>query len=237
MADLLELRYPLEFQANCPWVHFTPKKYEFPYGDQKSSEVKTIPYNNGVIRDTTLYLPGSFKETSVSTWGLQNVIGGPETGVAAVGAELMRQAKESVGAKIASSISASTGNIAMPMDLLVYEGPQPIKLNFSFTMIAVSSIENQTIQQIVQNFKKAGNPSKKGTTGALNTLIYPPIWDIDFQDVEGMGYGDTGAYKWMALESATVGYSGESNMHVYADKMPAQVTLDLTFQSVKKFQD
>ncbi|NCP97764.1 hypothetical protein GW796_05925 [archaeon] len=239
MANNLKLRFPEEYNANCPWVLFTPKKYKFPYGDKKDAKVELEPQYPG-IESVALYLPGSFKEASTSSWGLQNILGGPAEDLKNAAAnELINTLKTNFGAKITATASAYNGSVAMPMDLLIYEGPNPIELNFSFSMVPISQRENEIVQGIVQNFKKANNPSKSASTsGKTNTLIYPPVWDINFQDVVGLGYGETGKYTWMALKNLNISYSGESNMHIYTiDKRPTQVTLDLSFQSIKKFQD
>lgn len=227
------MQYPLIYSKGCPLVYFTPKKYKFPLGNSEKSKVETIPGYEGV-EGVALYIPGSFKESSGSSWEMQNIIGGPAEGLSSGAAnELATLAKTAMGSKISSTASAYTGSIAMPLDLLVYGGPNPIDLTFSFKMIAISSAENIAIDKIVRNFKKASSP-KQITAGMLT---YPPIWDIDFSGAKSLGYGDKSGYSWMALTGCNVSYSGESNIQVYADELATEVNLDLTFKCVKKFMD
>lgn len=226
------MQYPLLYNKGCPMVNFKPYGYEFPYGNQKDGKVKRKGAPSG-IEQVTLYLPGSFKETAGADWAPQNIIGGTGTGIADnIANEAANAAKTAFGTKVASTVSAEKGFIAMPMDLLVYGGPNPVDLSFSFQMIAISKNENLSIDKIVRNFKKANAP-KLG----VGLLTYPAIWDIDFVGVDSLGYGDSKGYSWMALSSINVSYSGETNMQVYGDKLATQVNLDLSFKRIKKFMD
>lgn len=233
------LKFPNEYQKNCPFVIFSPKVYSFPFGDgSKTKPTNTDSYPG--IEQISLYLPGTYKENAQATWGSQNILGGMGEGVVQnVGNEVMNSMAQAFGKKITSTIAATNGYTSLPMDLLVYEGPVPISISFSFNFIPTSLEENQEIYKIIRTFKTANAPTLGKDTANSMILKYPPIWDIDFKQVKGMGFNLSNAYSFMALESVDVSYAGDTNMFIYNDtdnEYPVQTNLSLTFKSIKKFQ-
>jgi hypothetical protein len=228
-------KFPLVYDSNCPIVLFTPFEYKFPYASAKDAPLELTKGHPDFPESVSLYLPGGFQEAAGSTWDFQDVIGGDQSGFASsLGAEMAAGLKTFAGGKITSSISAKVGQILAPMDVLVYAGPSPIELNFSFQMMPITSSESNEVTKISRMFKKVHAPRRNGKDAL--TLLYPPIFTVTFANVSGMGYGETQSYTWMACTKSDVSYTGDTNMHVYnSDKRPIQTNLNLSFKCVKKF--
>lgn len=220
-------------------VCFTPFKYRFPFANELTADVtKTSVTDDADINVSrcTLYLPGGFTESAGSSWEYQPIIGGAADNALGKG---MTAAYAAVGgegaAKITNTGAAYFGQIAAPMDLLIFNGPNPVEISFQFQFLPISKNENLEIAAIVKNFKNALQPGSPKSFAGVPVLRYPPIWDLTFEGISGIGYGTSDFYSWMALTKADVTYSGDTGIHVYQDKLPIQTNLNLSFKCVKKF--
>ena len=101
-------------------------------------------------------------------------------------------------------------------------------------MIPFDEEEGNNIVAICRNFKKAILP-KLNLSDSIARLHFPPIWDISFQGISGMGVETPSLYQQMALINVGVDYgSGATSVLTFHDGNPVQVKLSLTFQSIRK---
>lgn len=235
----MPLRFPQKFEKGLPIATFYPFTYLYPKGDSLTakSEKKVAPG----VETVSLYVPGDYSESMASKWGYQELLGGASSSaLEGMWQETANAAKQLAGAKIASKSIAQSGNITMPMDMNIYQGPEPLSVNFKFDMVPVNKAEGDTVVSIIQNFKKSTFPlSSTGQESEDATSIildYPPVWDIEFNGVKGIMLGDKPAYYDMALTKVDVSFnSGTSNLSVFYDGNPTQVTLNLSFQAIRKY--
>lgn len=230
--------YPLEYNANMPFAHFIGKQYQ--YSKATGQSVEQMYRKSG---DTVaLYMPGSFTESVNDNWSQETVIGGgisdydKSLGAAVtqgVTNELLNGVKNAVGKKISATFSAAAGVATQPTDMLIFNGIEPVKLNFKFQLMPYSSAEALAINSIIQTFKKSMLPKQPDKINVAY-LKYPSVWDIFFTGVAGIGLEFDNAYPDMALLSCNVTYSHGEGFMVFHDKQPVQVFLDLSFQSIRR---
>lgn len=225
------MRFPEEYNKNMPWVTFSPWKYQMP-------KISTKPERLDKNRDgssVTLYVPGDFDEQIQATWSLQDVIGGTNSGALGI---LQGEAQEFIasqaGPKITATYQAGSSSVSYPTDILVFEGIQPIQLNFKFNMIPINAEEAEEIAKICTYFKQKSLPVVDPSLGT-GRLRFPSVWDINFRRVAGLGLEDTNKYIDMALVSVRVSFpSGGTSLLTFRDGYPVQTELSLSFQSTRK---
>lgn len=228
----MALKFPLEFSnGNLPFVIFSPYKYDFP----KPNLTKYNPPNkSGGGQSVVLYLPGDFSESVNASWGLESTFGGSTNSIAQ---GILGSITEQLGrkdAKILSQSKQTLGKVPFPTDTLIFNGVEPVSLNFSFNMIPFNQAEGNAIVSIIKHFKTRLLPQASKDANNL-VLDFPDIWDIKFENINGMGLEQDKLYENMALMGCNVQYvSGTENMTVYHDNNPTQVRLNLTFQSIRK---
>jgi len=232
------LSYPLKYEKGMPTAIFTPQGYSFPKALGKEAKPGTpAPLPVGVV-GVSLYIPGDYSEQMQSKWGYQELIGGTsgtvEGGAKAMAAEA---AAGVVGAKGVAFASAHSGQAKAPLDMSVYQGPEPISLNFSFDLVPVNQAEANAIMNIIRCFKISQFPNAGAEKSAEEVIIsYPPIWNIHFLGIKGLSFNKAQKYPDMALTSVQVSYnSGTTNINVFHDENPVQVKLNLSFQAIRKY--
>lgn len=235
MANVI---YPLEYNAEMPFVHFIGKKYQY-----SKATGKDVEQNYRKTGDTVaLYMPGSFSESVNDNWSQEQVIGGGISGfdqslgnaaAQAASNELVNIGKALVGKKISATFSAAGGVTSAPTDMLIFNAIEPVKLSFRFQLMPYSAAEAQAINMIIQTFKKKMLP-KLAKKSEIVYLEYPIVWDVFFTGVAGLGVEYNNAYPDMALISCNVSYSHGEGFMVFHDKQPVQTNLELNFQSIRR---
>lgn len=228
----MALKFPIEFaNGKLPFVIFTPYKYDFP----KPNLSKYNPPNKNKNGDSVvLYLPGDFNESIGANWGLESTLTGSTNSISQAIIGHITENLKGKDSKIINQAQQTFGKVPFPTDTLIFSDISPITLNFSFDMIPYNKAEGDAIVSIIKYFKRKILPQAASDSNNL-VLEFPDIWDISFENINGLGLESDKVYENMALTSCDVVYSsGTENMTVYHDNNPTQVKLKLSFQSIRK---
>lgn len=226
------MRFPSHFTKGMPWVNFVPYEYKMPAVTSQPAPVTKSGAPG--ISEVALFLPGDFNERIQADWSEQEVIGGASEGLDMAQTEAINAFAKAAGSKVSATVAAATGAVSYPTDILIFNHVAPVQLNFNFNMIPFDKEEGNNIVAICRNFKKAILP-KLNLNDSIARLHFPPIWDISFQGIAGMGVETPSIYQQMALINVGVDYgSGATSVLTFHDGNPVQVKLSLTFQSIRK---
>ncbi len=226
------MRFPLKYIQGMPWVNFKPYQYVMPAVNEKALPINQVSPPD--ISSVSLFLPGDYSENIAASWSEQDVLGGAAEGAATVGTELLQAASKGVGPKIAATISAATGQVSYPSDILIFDFVSPIELSFNFTMIPYNKAEGNEIINICKNFKKAVLP-RLDASSDIAVLKFPAVWNITFNGIKGLGIEKDNEYSQMALINVSVDYgSSATSVLTFNDQNPVQIKLGLKFKATRK---
>lgn len=225
----MKAQYPLEIDdQTVPMVHLFSKEYSFPEGTQTRVEMKV----SRIVDQISMYMPGSFAENIKNNWTPQSIWGGANNNTLdQVMAEGIEKLSQVMGTKVVGAFTAHTGKAVQPTDMLLFQSVDPINLNFSFNLMPTNEKEAAQIQLIMNLLKESQLPITSDIAGFLN---YPRVWDIKFTGVKGLGLIQKNGYSDMALVSCNMNYSHGESFMVFHDEQPVQVTLQLSFMSIRR---
>lgn len=258
----MEFLYPL-YVKNNPNILITTKKYSLPSADRNdANDLKTDP-----IANTYLYLPSNLADAVGSSWSSETMTEtvmaaaanisklGKNTSIgdyvkAAGGGmsleNLKRDVAEAVSSKfggesIKKQITAITGTMMKPNDVLVLDQIGRYSMNLTWDFYPQNHEEGEMVRKILKNFKKWVQPTLKPDAGIL-ALEYPPIFDIyvkvNSASVNKVTSSDIKNslffYSNMVLENVAISYSGGQNEALfYSDGTPTVSNMNLTFKSLR----
>jgi hypothetical protein len=233
------LRYPTHefYNDDMPLVVFTPYVYTLPVAEIFGSNIKREKSKELFSKQCTLFMPGTFSENVGSEWAMQDVIGGAGNDLRqALGAGFGKtlDSMATGGASIlGNTIKGGAGKSTLPSDVNIFSKAKPATFTLGFNFMPFNATEAKLAIDICQMFKTASLPGIS-TSGAW-FLSWPDIWDVDFVNFEGAGVGKNSVYKDMALVNVDVTMSSNStNMLTYRDGMPLELSLKLSFASVRR---
>lgn len=238
------LKYPSNFNARMPFIRFKAYKYLCPMPDIEvlknlnTREAAALP-------EIFLYVPGDFTENVTAEWSPESVFQGGTGGniqslVASNFADAL--ASNAEGSKILASAEAAAGKLPFPTDINIFRAVQPMQFTLNFNMIPYDSQEGNEIVNIVKIFKTqilpTGNMGANNSLGDFtrNTVLnFPNVWDLEFENMNGIGLEKTSIYESMCLTNVNVSFvSGAEGAAVYHDNNPVSIKLSLGFQSLRK---
>lgn len=135
-----------------------------------------------------------------------------------------------VGSNLGSSRSAATSTIRNPYMEVVFEGINPRTFSFTFKMIPRNAGEQDTIHNIVKQFKFHSAPEVK-YEGTSAYWLFPAEFDITFLH-NGTENQWVHKVSTCALTSVDVNYSAEGQYAAHSDGSPFSTTLTLEFQEM-----
>lgn len=151
------------------------------------------------------------------------------TDAAATGAEAFAASKMA-NAKYAKEISAATGTASNPKKEQVFEGVEFRKFTFDYQFYPRDEFEAQNVLNIIHQFKLHMHPEFKSE---LNYVwIYPSEFDISYY-TNGSENFNLHKHTSCILESMSVNYTPNGNFSVFANGMPTQVNLSLSFKELQ----
>jgi hypothetical protein len=231
----MALKYPQNFNTNMPMIHFKAYEYLCPkptLGVLETTDSK-VPAD---VDEIFLYMPGDFTESIASDWAMEDMyLGGTGQGLSADAmANISNAFKNIDGGKLQANVSAMAGRLPFPSDINVFKGVQPMSFNLSFNMIPYDVDEATAILAICNTFKLNMLPDPDGDL-KNQVLRFPCIWDLTFDNINGVGVNREATYELMIMNSCTVNFvSGQEGASVYHDGNPTQVRLSLGFQSLRR---
>ena len=242
MAEFLH--YPSEFNSRMPFIRFKAYKYLCPLPNIEILK-KFNQREAANVPEIFLYMPGDFSENVVAEWSPENVLQGGGPDIEAIIIKNMSDVLSSTseGGKLLASAQAAAGAQPFPTDINIFRAVQPMQFTLNFTMIPYNQYEANEILGIIKVFKTqilpTGNLGLGGGSLADFTknavLKFPNVWDLDFENINGLGLEKESRYESMCMTNCNVTYaSGSEGASVYRDNNPVQVKLSLSFQSLRK---
>lgn len=239
-SNQYSLRYPSEFNSGMPTVTFFGKKYKAPLPEFSLQNPKAQK-EDANVKPIVMYLPGDFSENISSSWGLETLLQGSGGNVASIMLANLDKAISENQSKVITSVKAGVAAVPVPLDMLVFQGVNPMQIQFNFKMVPFNQDEGNTIIEICKAFKFNIMPKLAPDIGNA-ILRFPIVWDIVVDGINGLGLPFTGdgeenmvGYELMALTGCNINYSsGIESAAVYHDKNPVQVNLSLSFEHIKK---
>lgn len=229
------LRFPINFSAGngLPWVHFHPFQYNCPSPILQKLEFVDKAAST-ISKPVAMYLPGDYSENINASWNLQDVYTGTANTLSGIMLSNIAAALGNVDqGKLLAQGESAAGKLPFPTDIMIFSGVDPMNLSFNFNMIPYSKEEGDSIVKIVKNFKQAILPHASSAKSVL--LNFPDVWDIHFENIQGLGLEINNKYENMCLNSCNVQFiSGTENASVYVDGTPTQIRMSLSFQSLRK---
>lgn len=145
------------------------------------------------------------------------------TDTALYGARTLAGLSDSIG----GAIDTATGAILNPFQSLVFQGVNLRSHSFTFRFSPNSERENNTLKEIVYEFKRRMHPKK---TSSSLFLQFPDIVDIKFGKQEGSPY----FFKTCFLESMSVNYAPQGTPAFFSQSNnPVEVEMTLNFKEIK----
>lgn len=233
---MASIQFPIHFENDMPFVFFKAFTYVAPKPDlyilNKLQEKTAAP-----IPELGLYLPGDFSEQVQGEWGPEDTYtggGGDVLAQLTTNAVGFAEKSSARGTKIVNTSKALSGKLPFPSDIWIFKNASPATLSFNFKLIPYNKAEGDAIMNIARLFKQATLPRVDlSTANAL--LQFPYIWDISFENINGIGIEKDKLYECMAVTSCNIGYqSGTEGAAVYKDGNPVSINLSLQFQSIKR---
>lgn len=181
-----------------------------------------------------MYLPGGFSENSGSTWSEEDLFTAGTDLKQGKMASFFEGIKKSLDKFHLNGLAATamfdTGEALFPGQFMVFKKGKHNNLIFNFDLLPMDSKEAESIEEIVDTFKRNSLAYFSG-----GTLSFPDIWNISFVGIKGPGHPDTkGKYNFMVLTDVTATYSGgQQTALVYDTEHPVNIQLQLTFTSIK----
>lgn len=259
----MELLYPT-YVKNNPHIRITTKKYELPAADRNDAkDIKTTP-----LAETFLYLPSNLADAVGSSWSSETMTetvqaaaanvarldrskAGIKDYIKAVGGavsfeSVKRDTLEGISKKVGGEsikrqVTALTGTMMKPNDVLVLDQIGRYSMNLTWDFYPQNSEEGEMVRKILKNFKKWVQPTLSPAGGVLG-MDYPPIFDIYVKVSSASVNKVTSAdikkslffYTNMVLENVSISYSGGQNEALfYSDGTPTVSNMNLTFKSLR----
>jgi len=258
----MELLYPT-YVKNNPHILITTKNYALPSADRNdANDIKTKR-----IANTYLYLPSNLADAVGSTWSsetmtetvqaaanniakldrskasLMDYAGALGDGVMTGGwRDLVEGATKKIGGEsIGKQVTAITGTMMKPNDVLVLDQIGRYSMNLTWDFYPQNAEEGEMVRNILRNFKNWSQP-KLVPDGGILALNYPQIFDI-YVKVNSKSVNKVTSssiknslfyYTNMVLENISISYSGGQNESLfYSDGTPTVSSMNLTFKSLR----
>ncbi len=124
-------------------------------------------------------------------------------------------------------LALSKGQIYNPNVELIYQGPKLRTFSFDFMFISKSFEENQRVNQIILEFKKASSPAQNG-----GMFEIPYVFNINYMS-NNTPNQNMNRFKKSALISIGVQANPTTDMHVaHLGGAPVSTSMSLTFQEI-----
>lgn len=138
--------------------------------------------------------------------------------------------RQSAGEEVATAISAQTGKVSNPREMVGFERTSFKTHSFSFKMIPRNHDEAEAIHEIVTTFREYSHPEPDGGDNAFRYRI-PHIFRIEFmpKELNRILYrpGDS------ILQSVNVSYGDEGGVQLFeGTNYPVETTITLEFQEM-----
>lgn len=138
--------------------------------------------------------------------------------------------RQAFGEEVSTAVSAQTGRVNNPREMVGFERTSFKTHSFSFKMIPRNADESQAIHDIVNTFREYSHPEPIGGDSAFQYRI-PHIFRIEFmpKELNGILYrpGDS------ILQSVSVSYGEEGGVQLFeGTNHPVETTITLEFQEM-----
>ncbi len=224
------LRFPLNFDAGRPLVSFKVKGEDaqiflpIPAGLTFGDGGNYSSIDLGTIGNITQALDfSSFSDFGSSLKNQFSTSKGSDVasivGAMAAGGGIGQTAQK-------AAFLAGNRSILNPNTNTTFESNSIRTFPFSFTMVARSEKEAQTIRDIHNTLRKYAYP--KSSLDAANVILdYPPIWNITFEHSPYLPK----IYDCYLTDLSTT-FNPSANMY-HTDMAPAEVSVTITFQETR----
>ncbi len=151
------------------------------------------------------------------------------TDMAGTGAEAW-VANKMANSSMSKVISAATGTTSNPKKEQTFEGVEFRKFTFEYQFYPRDEFEAQNVLNIIHQFKLHMHPEFKSE---LNYVwIYPSEFDIIYY-TNGTENLNIHKHTSCVLESMSVNYTPNGNFSVFANGMPTQINVSLSFRELQ----
>lgn len=175
----------------------------------KSTMVDSIPNSTNEAKDSVKKIVNSALGAGVVNQALTNVPGG-------------------------AYMSARTGLAPNPRKEMVFKGVDFRTFSFEYKFFPRSDAEAKNVEQIINTFKFHMHPEYKDKDSYL--YVYPSEFDISYYtSVNGVQQINTHVHKHTScvLIEMSVSYGSQGNFTVFANGMPTEINITLTFKELQ----
>ena len=131
---------------------------------------------------------------------------------------------------IKTLLARSGGKAINPNKELLFEGPTLREFGFSFPIIPSSPEEAVKVKDIIRLFKKHSAPKRESKGDFF--LSSPDIFELSYMH-KGKAHPFLNKFKYCALKSVGINYTGSSVYSTYEDGTPTHMILSLTFGEIE----
>jgi len=131
---------------------------------------------------------------------------------------------------LSSILARSGGKVINPNKELLFQGPTLREFSFNFPIMPTSPEEGKQVKEIIQLFKKHSAPKRESKGDFF--LSSPDLFELSYL-YKGGSHPFLNKFKYCALKSVNVNYTGSSVYSTYEDGTPTHMTLGLTFGEVE----
>jgi hypothetical protein len=257
------LKYPADLQIEHQDVikfnmlEYVPKKIDKAANEGLGGFEKRKPWNERIIGNVYLPIPGGISDTNSVTWGgdtltplqanLAGIADSIITGGAEAGAETTRNiinritqnsgdvqnlsrayfTEAAIGAS--NILSRTQGAIQNPNMELLFSGPTLRPFTFTFKLSARGTKDRDAIRQIIRFFKQGMAVQR---TQSQLFLKAPHTFKIQYLH-KTKDHSYLNLIKECALQSFTVNYTPEGNYMTFADGMMTSYEISMQFQELE----
>ena len=128
-----------------------------------------------------------------------------------------------------ASTSLRTGLAANPRKEMVFKGLDFRTFSFDYSFFPRDENEAKNVEKIINTFKFHMHPEYKDANSFL--YLYPSEFDISYQTKDGE---NTHIHKHTScvLTEFNVNYTPQGNFNVFANGMPTQISVQMTFKEL-----
>lgn len=223
-------RFPLT-DRNTDWSELGKNRTilmrAYNYTVRKNNDLESRSVQANAVGAIAMFLPSSFSDTLTQNWDMGEIMGGKS---------LLHNILTAAGSKLGSAINnlaqIKTGTVLAPPQELMYSGPAPRTVDFSWELSPRNKNEEVAIKNIVSAFKRWSSPRKT----ANYFLDAPCVWDIT---VEAVSRGDSSFLtmgfeegRYWACTSVTYSPTPDGNFYSHHDGFPVKSSLSVTFSEL-----
>lgn len=191
------------------------------------------PSKKKLAATVSLYMPDAMHFTYTAKYGETSLLDVAKStlenlpGKAGVGGKVLTGAVESDAGKL---LIKSQGLAINPNQQLLFDGLDLRTFTLDFTFTPYSKQEAQTVQQIIQTFKKYSRPRTVSGSGGM-LFIPPSTFDLQFL-FNGAPNPYINKVAESVVESVEVNYA-PGGWSTHSDGSPVQTTMSVTFKEIK----